>query len=109
MKVLLAVFAMLLVVTTVSLAVIVGGAHHVGVLGAMFGLFVAAVAVAFAMVITVVALAGAFLGVLFALVMAGLILLACAMPFLLPLIVPLALIFIVVLATRRSKNRQQVT
>jgi len=72
--------------------------------GAAFGLCLAAVAVGFALVVTAVALAGAFLAVLFALLLTGLILLAVALPFLLPLILPLGLIFVVLLATRPARH-----
>jgi hypothetical protein len=88
-----------------------GGVHLDGVprpLGAAFGLFIAAVAVVFALAVTVVALAGAFLAMLLALLLTGLILLAVALPFLLPLIIPLAVVFVVVLATRHSSRSRAV-
>jgi hypothetical protein len=72
-------------------------------LGAAFGLFIAAAAV-FALAVAAVALAGAFLAVLFARLLTGLILLAAAAPFLLPLIIPLALVLVVGFATRRSNG-----
>lgn len=78
------------------------GAPHL--LGAAFGLFIAAVAVVFALAVAAVAVAGAFLAVLFALLLTGLILLAVALPFLLPFIIPIVLVFVVVLATRRSRS-----
>ena len=73
-------------------------------LGGIFGLVVAAAAMVFALAVTVVSLAGAFLAVVFALVLTGLILLVVALPFLLPLIVPLGLIVAVLLVTRRSNR-----
>ena len=74
------------------------------VLGAAFGLFIAAVAVVFALAVAALAVAGAFLAVIFALLLTGLILLAVALPFLLPLIIPLVLILAVVLAARHSSR-----
>jgi hypothetical protein len=120
MKIVLAAFALL---TLVGVAVIAGlslaaamapgfGGMHLpgapGVLGAGLGLFIAALAVVFALVVTVLALAGAFLAELFALLLAGLILLAIALPFLLPFIVAAALIFAVVLIARGSNRPRAV-
>jgi hypothetical protein len=121
MKTVLRVFAVLMLIGVVGAAVAAGlfmlgaatpvvhGVHMGGVshgAGAAFGLMVAAVAVMFAMVVTILALAGAFLAVICALVMTGLILLALALPFLLPLIIPLAVILTVVLLAGRPNRRR---
>lgn len=77
---------------------------HPNPFGLAWGLMVAGLAVVFALVMAAFAVVGALLAVFFALVLTGLILLAVAVPFSLPLIVPLVLIFIVVMASRRSNR-----
>jgi hypothetical protein len=71
------------------------------------GLFIGMVAVLFALAVVALALAGTVLVVVGALALTGLILVAVALPFLLPIIVPLVLVCVIVLATRHS-NRGKV-
>ena len=120
MKTMIRVFAILMLVAVLAgLAAVAGfdlagmgspafGSQHTTALpralGGIFGLIVAAAAMVFALTVTVVSLAGAFLAVVFALVLTGLILLVVALPFLLPLVFPLVLIFAVVLVARRTNR-----
>ena len=120
MKTMIRVFAILMLVAVLAgLAAVAGfdlaglgsptfGSQHPTALpralGGIFGLVVAAAAMVFALAVTVVSLAGAFLAVVFALVLTGLILLVVALPFLLPLVFPLVLIFAVVLVARRTNR-----
>jgi hypothetical protein len=122
MKTLLTVFTALLLLTAVTfvLAVIglaLAGVGHVDFNGqpltgapryiiGTLGLVVAAIAVVFALAVAAVAVVGAMLAVFAALVLTGLILLAVALPFLLPLIILLAGVFVLVLVARHSSRRQ---
>ena len=70
------------------------------------GLIIAVVAVLFALAVVALALAGTVLAVVGAFALTGLILAAVALVFLLPIIIPLILVWVIVLAMRRSNRRK---
>jgi hypothetical protein len=70
------------------------------------GLFIGMVAVLFALAVVALALAGTVLVVVGALALTGLILVAVALVLLLPIIVPLVVFCVIVLATRHPNRRK---
>lgn len=122
MKTLLTVFSALLLIAVIGFMVAfaglaLAGAGHADfnglpltgaprVLAAALGLFIATIALVFALVMAGLAIAGALLAVFAALVLTGLILLAVAIPLLLPLLIPLTILLVLILAFRRSPRQQ---